>query len=800
MGGFSFDAGQNPPGLEVLQSTSLNLPETRKSHQPRDAIPQSSWFVDEFRDFLAVDPIEFRRNPKSRPYNKPDESKGRKTAANKRHSATPTIEPDGGKRSLEGFFKSRPFSSKQLRQILRSRSESPSRSRLKNIQDLIRKGNLQTGWRLAQQVPSSGSPYYQILQNPSNTGELNISSTYRVNCLNEESAKAAGDEQRDHSEESQSKMHSPIPPVASDGSEDPLRGNYEIMDGLAKECPFFFHKDGNTGHVRRKSPVKDLASPYPVMDQGGKPKVRDFAFEKDGTVSNGGKTVIPRRRDCTVDRSISTSKVCGNQSRANITTSSRRSQTAWARTSLGLTPIDTEKLRSRHPSEGVDSVARMTSDSSPKQHPPNQSLQHAPLKASAPFQGSDSTTETVIRTTSSSKWEETSRAPKVMSPTPAPTGPLPPLPENRDLTSTLQLMPLPPATKKASNDKPLLPIVSSPTPPKDKGFDKQVADGFAHEVPRDCTTSCIQQSQVKSMTPSSSSEFDQLARRATLVSDPGDKDDPFQWRKEKTGAMKRRDLDLKRKENKRKLEESVNKSGTECCDDSGEVIVLPNERQYNGSSGNDGTSLPHLGDISPLSSHRSHDTSPMNGFSSIMTLAEHRPEAGGPLLRPTISDKRTIYRCHSTQYSPRRFEKSNDHGDAQISTSMPLLQSPNIEGDSVMRKNSQPDWRGTNRAPISSTNAFDEGKYIQHQRSQQALQAHELEARMEARMTVFERKTMLLEVALLAVINASAGLSRNNSTSTAAKAAGLGESLSLDAISDMVKGYEDGQGKAGTPR
>lgn len=224
MGGFSFDAGQNPPGLEVLQSTSFNLPETRKSHQPREAVPQSSWFIDEFKNFLAVDPAEFRGSSKSHSCDKPQDSKSNKTSANKRNSATSTVESNGGKRSFEGFFRPGPFSSKQFRQLLRSRSESPSRPRVKKIQDLLRKGSHQIGWELAQQVPSSGSPYYQILQKTSNTGESSISSTYRVNCLNEEPepARAAGHQQKDSLEDIQSKMHSHSLTVNSDGSEDPF--------------------------------------------------------------------------------------------------------------------------------------------------------------------------------------------------------------------------------------------------------------------------------------------------------------------------------------------------------------------------------------------------------------------------------------------------------------------------------------------------------------------------------------------------------------------------------------------------
>lgn len=241
------------------------------------------------------------------------------------------------------------------------------------------------------------------------------------------------------------------------------------MDGLTKEYPLLFRQEASFGHVRKKSQVGNATVRLPVMDQESNPKVRDFAFQENGALSDNGTTMIPRRRGCNVDRSISTSKMYGSQLQPNTAVPSRRSQTAWARTSLGLTPIDTQKLRSQQPSVEADPATRATSGPS---RSPDQPIPKMPSKAPVPSQGSDSTTETVLRTMSSSKWDEAPRVVKVASPTPAPTGPLPPLPENRGLASALQLMPLPPTNKKTANDKPLPPIVLPATRTKDKHSDR----------------------------------------------------------------------------------------------------------------------------------------------------------------------------------------------------------------------------------------------------------------------------------------------------------------------------------------
>jgi len=227
-------------------------------------------------------------------------------------------------------------------------------------------------------------------------------------------------------------------------------------------------------------------------------------------------------------------------------------------------------------------------------------------------------------------------------------------------------------------------------------------------------------------------------------------EDPFEQRKirtEKTQALKKRDLQYTRV-----LQQGQERGGkesyraiSEVAEDIEETIILPSIANTKHSQGSSEGALARSSQRNSwgnwtFTKHKEAATA-WNDSRDVVLNQEHTS---------IYSSKRPQNRNHSTQYSP------SDKASFIIPLSPPLSPTAALfEGSNNQKQSIHcPRYEGRRQSKPSSTSpdstSTDTPETLPWYLS-------ELESRLETRLAAFERRTIMLETALLAVINASAG-------------------------------------------
>ena len=784
MGGYGFDTGQKP-----------HRPETQPVRQvPRGAVPEKNEWLDELAHFLSTDPRSLRLETQVK---------------------NPTL---SWKR-----VSNLPFQPKQSKHLLRLRSERHMDTEMEI------KG-------VARREITGGRPFYQIL-----TAD-EVSSTYRVNCPANESV-----EPDQAARFSKGKRPEPRPvqksPKKRRRSREPIststflglpKPSFNNMADIEREIPHLVPKKTKSRHSRQISASKLNSNNLLAFGRfRGKKEVEPL--ERAAPLVNH-KTIgsfLSPKVDSAAPGSLSAIKVPHpTSSEVGAPINSASSSQPWGRTraSLGLTHISmggkhSEPVRDRAlgtPNPSIIPSSEILSPDDPSEYSDMRS--HGTRATS---QTSTPAPSAMINPANI----EMGRAPPGC-PTPAPTGPLPPLPERTSLPNQRHSKPIVIASDIMPTPE-VSPGKSSPT--KSAASPQYPSQKLLERFPQRTagrSDAIADQPSNWSTIPTTTTALPIRVRSNKTAPTIGPRalGDPFQHRVTKTKATKQRDVQQSKSSNNQAAESVATEAAVPIRGGDGEVAIptslsKPTEpaRQSDGSTVT-GTSLDQ-----DQVARAARDTAPVLEpeicLSSIRTVAEVPPPAAISTIpsppRPHIfSLPRTTYRSHGTQCSPRRLPGrmgSSDspyshYPDATVNSTVPsnVAPVPSPHGapaskdDSFAAREPYSDPKGLVTTPTRSPRRPVTGQGPTGGKSSEHLQAPpsplrhlikngsgpareeprnsmgrlgEGEGSVEARLRAFERKTVLLEAALLAVINASARLGSGLEAGNGSDGGGMGIEL-----------------------
>ena len=775
-GGYGFDTGQKPhrPETRPARQTPRGTAREEECEWVRDLNNVKSLLSTEPRSSTAVSPAE--------------------------------VPPLSSKRVSR-----LPFQSKQIKHMLRLRLEKQSERQL-DVEMEIR--------NIARREATDGRPFYQILD-PSATG-----STYQVNHQGDDSVKPSP----------LGKLHQwkkPDPPNAATSPKKKRRSRKALsastflglpppsfnMTNFEEDIPHLTSKKTKSRHSRQISPSKLNASHLPTFARfRGKAESADYnkmPLQSENLGQDGCIQEAKLRQDPAPQGAGPSLNPPASQPVSPTKLSSGPQMTGRARPSLSLTPIRTERQAQAagpHPTQ----VTQVTPNPSVVPSSEILSLGEPSDHSNWRSTGTRATSETSKTTSSAIPSSQSIEIPRHRTsecPTPAPTGPLPPLPEgeglpdgrwSKPLVIASDLMPTPDVSPQKSSPIRPTKISTSPGqrldtfPQRNSSHDKSLA---AAEVSWPSTPASATALPFRPRNPKVA---------GYLGSGPKALGDPFQHRINKTKAIKQRDVQhSKASTENHKAQSAIFVNGASPVSERpvSEQVPTPADHAVAGTRAEPIADAPtkpiELPTDPGVAVQPATGSAHENRFSPIMTVAELAPSksTGAPPLPPPQAQPgtlpRTIYRSHSTQISPSRFISRAGSGSSSVYTDNPAPSAVGpppppppsfvpsrppqetshsgaptdaLNGVRVSHTPAQPAT-----TPTASPRRPATGQRLAQAQSREGVSSPaangghvrpedgaapmgELESRVEARLRAFERKTVLLEAALLAVINASAGL------------------------------------------
>ena len=702
-----------------------------------------------------------------------------------------------------------PFRSKQIKHMLRLRPEKQSETQVDGEMEVR---------NVARRKATDGRLFYQILD-PSAAG-----STYQVNRRGDDSVNQHLFGKSHQWKTSELPNAAPSPRKKRRSRKALSASNFLGLPppsfnvtNFEEDIPHLTSKKTKSRHSRQISPSKLNAVQLPKFARfRGKPESAlqsKMPLQSEDLEKTGFTQDPTLHLDSAPQGASSNFAASASQPVSPMKRSSGPQLTARGRPNLSLTPIKSDKRpqgADPHPMQVTPEFSVVPSSEiwSPGE-PSDQSHWRST--------GTRATSDTSKATSSAIPSSQSNEIPRHRTsdcPTPAPTGPLPPLPEGEGLPNGRWSKPLVIAsdnmpTPDVSPQKKSSPIRPG-TGPRSQGqrLDVFPQSNSSHDIPPTA-------SEVNWPTTTAPITALPFRPRSQKVSGPqhfgpNALGDPFQHRINKTKAIKQRDV----RHNKAHTENHKAQSAIFVNDISPGSERASTEQEmppegHAGIANHAGSSADApAGDGEPV---RDITVQPVNGsgrgnrLSPIMTVAELAPSKalGGPPLPPPQAQPctlpRTIYRSHSTQISPYRFNAQAGRGSSSVYTDitgpstaaappppppafgpppLPQVKSPSsaptdapngvpissVPVQSVTTPSASPRRPATGRRPAQAQHPERElsptANDGQTGSEGGVAPMGELESRVEARLRAFERKTVLLETALLAVINASAGLVR----------------------------------------
>lgn len=351
----------------------------------------------------------------------------------------------------------------------------------------------------------------------------------------------------------------------------------------------------------------------------------------------------------------------------------------------------------------------------------------------------ESSSESLLSATFQAGGEYVASIPDNGSPSPAPTVPLPPLPQGRRPRRVLF------GTSHSSSQgttrvSHIPQMRLSTPPPRPAARTMHIGDPSEYKLAKRGPNSLMVHSKTHGL-------------RQQLKSPSQSRvscEDPFEERKirtEKTKALKKRDLQHTRvlQQGQERGDKESYGAMSEIAEDTEETIILPSIANTNHSQGSSEGALARSsqrdswGDWT-FTKHK--EAAPARKDSRFVVL-DQEPASVNFSIRPQ-------YCNHSTQYSPPHKASFRTPLSPPLSPTAPFFKGSNNEKQSIHcpryggRRQSKTNSKSPNSTSIDTPEALP--WYLS-----------ELESRLETRLAVLERRTIMLEAALLAVINASAG-------------------------------------------
>ncbi|MCJ1326928.1 hypothetical protein MMC10_003594 [Thelotrema lepadinum] len=751
------DSGQSVNEGLLTRALHMAGQTDNQRHEPRH--PKAAFGLDQAREIG-----DFLRNEKPP---SPEKGESEEDWSSKRSSG-PSRNGSRHAKASE-FFKTSHFSARHFRNFLRSRSISPPRARqLQNIENtyVVEKISL-----VRQQGPGGSNQYTRILRDSSQTDSLDKLSTYRVNYVVDSHGPESGE--HPNSEEAITKNVNPARDQSQRSCTPDTAGPCHALSADLQGSKSG-HNFGN--EVSRKTslnPVKETTRTSQTFPrQMTAPQIRDFAEggprfpDPELLAAIERKKRRSRMREDWIE--VDRSGYAGGEVASTGPANNKK---------LPCTPPVADKCAEQAQQHHPQIVMRVPSTLSSATQSGDNNSTGRPSKDStnrsvSVSDNADAATDITIPSSNGTP-KEPNRFRRTASPKPAPTGPLPPLPEGADATTKPAGLVL---QGKSLRDRPSRSNTSlHVVPPKSPARIRQPP----------CSPLGTGQSQKKGTTLGSDlkwpyppvSQFGSNSAAEPKVC-PGiqeaDPEDPFLLRMQKTKDLKRRDLE----QNKSAVSNDCNNAGIQSTtatlghEDSEDIVILPNNHQSTKISASDSATkeLPQKEQLDP-GSYLQHGGAVL-GFSPVETIFEIEPIEPVIPVRPKSLTMRTTYRSHSTQYSPTRDRgtqssmvyKTASQRPSLVVTEHTLIDSPNQQEGASPQDTAHQSTRFSGSLSQSSLGSGRGG--LRPTTPENSVDINDMETRMEARLASVERKNMLLEAALLGVMNASARSSLGGSRTT----------------------------------
>ena len=752
------DSGQSANEGLLTRALHMAGQTDNERHTPRN--PRPAFGVDEVREIS-----DFLRNEKPPSPEKSDleeDWSSKRLPGPSRH----------GSRHVKAseFFKTGHFSARHFRNLLRSRSISPSRARqFQNLENtyVVEKISL-----VRQQASGGNKQYTRILRDSSQTDSLDKISTYRINYA----VDGHCPEVAEHPNSKEVTTND-----AGLARDQPQRSHTPVTAGGPCHALSTDAHGSKSGHIIRNevsrktslNPVKEtVLTSHTLPRQMTAPQIRDFA-------ERGPKFPDPELL-ATIERRKRRSKLreeWGDAGRFEFAKDEIAATASANNKKLPCTPPAADQGAEQAQQHHSQQTVRAPLALSPKTQFGDNSSTGRPSKEStnqsvSVSDNADAATDITIPSLAETP-KQLNRFGRTASPKPAPTGPLPPLPEGADAATkpTGLVIHYKSSGDRQSKSNSSVHVV----PPKSPARNRQPP----------CSPLRSERSQKKSSTlgsdlrwpyPPVSQCGPQSATEPKAC--PGiqkaDPEDPFLLRTQKTNDLKRRDLQQTNGTISKDcanvgVQEKTNQLGKE---GDKAVSVLPHNH--------DSTTKPASGCLTEEILQKEHtnqttelkqEGTPLE-FSQIETVFETEPIEAVISVRSKSPTMRTTYRSHSTQYSPNRDRNTRNgvvhqpvsNGPSFVVTKHAINGTPSHHEVPSPQDAAQRRPRFSDTLSQSSRSSRQDG--MRPNTPENSIDINDLETRMEARQARLEQKTMLLEAALLGVLNASARSSLGGSRAT----------------------------------
>ena len=674
-----------------------------------------------------------------------------------------------GKQPLD-FFRTGRFHSKHLRGLLRSRSASPpSPSQQQTLENayVVQKISL-----IRQQTPDN-TQYTRILRDSSQTDSLDNLSTYRVNYTiggaDTGRTRGIGSKATGPRSFGRKQEQSQVDQAWNSRRQDRL-----LSEVLNQQTRTEANKISVSGQSQQQPARETQGSglrSHSVPRQGAPPQIRDFAEEGPefpdpeliATIERkkcrNARKMIPGNWEeednelVTVDeramlKSANVSKpVLIAHFDGHDQAIQRRQSRRDARTSLALS-AETQ-------SADVPSVGRHSKEST------GQSISAS--------DNNDTATDITVPSVTGNHIE-LHRFRGTASPKPAPTGPLPPLPEGADSSKTGKY-------SFQQIDQERLQLPGSPlslVPPKSPARNRQALSAHPTYASNGNVRTMF---ELDLKWPNPPGEQDSVRSRSQARIDPhlqeyDGSDNHFVSRINQTTSIKRRDLRSNGRIVGKSLKEGIGKETEKLHGEKDQIgrdkRPPPNQRLID--FGNPPTSKKDEPDTQ--CNFQSGQSS--LGFSAIQTIIDRAPVEIEPPTKLSPSNVRTIYRSRGTQCSSDHESDNPTFSYQSTKSRVPslVLIEPDVDSAQECNNAALNTTRQQSRRPSASDSRISSDSRCSEMRAntpEHLTDTNDLESRMEARLASFEQKTMLLEAALLGIINTNVrnatGVNRPNRAS-----------------------------------
>ncbi|KAI4147444.1 MAG: hypothetical protein LQ340_005549, partial [Diploschistes diacapsis] len=706
--------------------------------------PRSAFHIDEVREishFLTTE------KPPS-----PGFSELKEDSSSKRSSGVSRGGSRRGKVSIEFLRAGR----KHFKSLLRSRSSSPP-AIPRNIENtyVVEKISL-----VRQQVPGGNKQYTRILRDSSQTDSLDNLSTYRVNYVVD--SRGAGESCNGHPEgiakenlgsKKQQSLPDHAPNAAVQNPSNPIHQEKTDSGKIAQS------EMSQKASLERAQKAIEIARTLPRP--GTAPQIRDFAeggprFPDLELIATIGRKKRRSGRKRVLEEWTDAARPGPARQEATATMPNSSSRLA------GLPQPDNKSLtdQQRRPQAVMRTPSAFSSDTHSAERPSTgRPSKESTIQSFSVSDSADAATD--ITVPSSTRIPvESSRIRRTASPKPAPTGPLPPLPEGANGSIVYS---------KSLHDRPSISASSlSAVPPRSPARNRQplsvVSNTRPSQKPRSALGSDLKWPYPPaSQTPSRTTSEVNFACPGIQESNT---DDPFLFRAQKTGDLKRRDVQQSRVSVGKDSSDGSNKELAPQEDSDDNIVVLPSRSESLPKGSTENAAIEPTSQGSEVNA--GPDPQPPRSlltYAPVETILDQKPSPPRAPTRPPSLTLRTTYRSHSTQYSPTHgssgtLDNTSSRGPSLIVTDhgSNILHNWSVQEPSHQANPrasaSTLSLRSASPAPVHRSDLRQNG--IGTHPSESVLDIHDLEARMEARIAGFEQKTMLLEAALLGVINASA--------------------------------------------